>query len=78
VGITTIKEYIQWRVNTYLPFIQSWAIYWECQLSQATQVASNHPVWWALHPVLAPMETTMTETTAMDLADSMVLTKPLG
>jgi len=69
-GLATIKEYIQRWVNTFLPFIQSRAIYWECRLSQATQAASNHPIWWASHPTLAP-----TETTAM--ANGMVPTKPL-
>jgi len=29
-GLATIKEYIQQQVNTFLPFIQSWAIYQEC------------------------------------------------
>jgi len=69
-GLATIEEYIQWRVNTFLPFIQSRAIYWECRLSQATQAASNHPVWWASHPMLAPTET-------MARNDDMVPTKPL-
>jgi len=76
-GLATIEEYIQWRVNTFLPFIQSQTIYRECWLSQATQVASNHPVWWASHPALAPTETTAMETTAMDLSDGMVPTEPL-
>jgi len=73
-GLATIKEYIQQRINTFLPFIQSLSIYQECWLSQATQVVSNHPIWWASHPALAPM---MEEATKMDLTTDMAPTKPL-
>jgi len=77
VGLATIEEYIQWQVNTFLPFIQSQTIYRECWLSQATQVASNHLVWWASHPAFAPTEAAAMETTMTDLANSIVPTKPL-
>ncbi len=76
-GLATIEEYIQQRVNTFLPFIQSQTIYWECQLSQATQAAANHLIWWALHPALTPTEAAATETTVMDLANGMVPIEPL-
>ncbi len=75
--LATIEEYIQQRVNTFLPFIWSWTIYRECRLSQATQAAANHPIWWASHPALAPMEATATGTTATDVDDGMVPTEPL-
>ena len=53
-GLLTIKEYVQRRVNMFLPFAQSCALYRECQDSQATQAAANHPIWWAAHaPLLA-------------------------
>jgi len=52
----TIEEYIQHRVNTFLPFIQSRAIYWECHSSRATQAAATHPCWWMINPgPLAPL-----------------------
>jgi len=49
-GLFTIEEYIQRRVNTFLPFIQARAIYRECEDSVPTQAAANHLVWWAQHP----------------------------
>ncbi len=49
-GLFTIEEYIQCQVNTFLPFIQSWAIYWECHFSRATQAAATHPCWWTINP----------------------------
>jgi len=53
-GLASIEEYIQRRVNTYLPFIQSRAIFHECRLSQPTQAAANHPIWWAAYPMPTP------------------------
>jgi len=53
-GLASIEEYIQCRVNTYLPFIQSRAIFHECRLSQPTQAAANHPIWWAAYPIPPP------------------------
>jgi len=53
-GLATIEEYIQRRVNTYLPFIQSPAIFRECRLSQPTQAAANHLIWWAAYPMPTP------------------------
>jgi len=76
-GLATMEEYIQRWVNMFLPFIQSRTIYRECWLSQATQAAANHLVWWASHPALAPTDTTAPETTATDLADGMIPTEPL-
>jgi len=76
-GLATIEEYIQRRVNTFLPFIRSRTIYRECRLSQATQAAANHPIWWASHPALAPMEAAATGTAATDVDDGMVPTEPL-
>jgi len=73
-GLATIDEYIQRRVNTFLPFIQSRAIYRECRLSQATQAASNHPLWWTSHPAPEPMADEATET---DLTAGMIPTEPL-
>jgi len=49
-GLFTIEEYIQRRVNTFMPFIQSRAIYRECQASRATQAAATHPCWWTINP----------------------------
>jgi len=58
-GLFPIEEYIQRRVNTFLPFIQSRAIYRECHPSRATQAAATHPCWWSINPGLptfpAPM-----------------------
>jgi len=55
-GLLTIEEYIQRWVNTFLPFIRSRPIYQECQDSQATQAAANHPIWWAAAYHAAPTE----------------------
>jgi len=49
-GLFSIEEYIQWRVNTFLPFIQVQAIYQECEWSEPTQATVNHPIWWAAYP----------------------------
>jgi len=46
-GLHSIETYIQRRTATFLPYIQSRAILRECQTSDATQAAANHPVWWA-------------------------------
>ena len=51
-GLLTIKEYDQRRVDTFLPFIRLRDVYRECQDSQATQAAVNHPIWWAAHAPL--------------------------
>jgi len=51
-GLHSIETYLQRRVDTFLPFIQSRAIYRACQTSQATQAAANHPCWWAAYPLL--------------------------
>ena len=72
VGLATIEEYIQRRVNTFLPFIRSRTIYRECRLSQATQAAANHPIWWASHPALAPRETAATGTAATEIGRAHV------
>ena len=53
-GLFTIEEYIQRRVNTFLPYIQTRNVYSDCQNSRATQSTANHPVWWAAHPPLPP------------------------
>jgi len=53
-GLFTIEEYIQHRVNTFLPFIQTRNVYSNCQNSWATQSTANHPIWWAAHPPLPP------------------------
>jgi len=53
-GLFTIEEYIQRRVNTFLPFIQSRAIYQSCLESTATQATSNHPCWWLANPLPPP------------------------
>jgi len=55
-GLFTIEEYIQRRVNTFLPFIRSRTIYQECRDSQATQASANHPIWWAAAYHAAPSE----------------------
>jgi len=62
-GLLTIEEYIQRRVNTFLPFIQSRAIYQSCLDSTPTQATSNHPGWWLSQPHRPPMQTQ--EATAM-------------
>ena len=54
-GLHSIETYIKRRTDTYLPFIQTRAILQECQTSSATQVASNHPIWWAALPVATPI-----------------------
>jgi len=51
-GLLTIEEYVQQRVDTFLPFIRSRNIYRECQDSSATQAAAHHPIWWAAHAPL--------------------------
>jgi len=51
-GLHLIQTYIKHRVETFLPFIQSQAIYRECQTSRTTQAAARHPVWWAAFPLL--------------------------
>jgi len=53
-GLHSIETYLQRRVDTFLPFIQSRAIYRACQTSRATQAAANHPCWWAAYPLLPP------------------------
>jgi len=55
-GLLTIEEYIQRRVNTFLPFIQSRAIYQSCLDSTLTQATSNHPGWWLSQPHRPPMQ----------------------
>jgi len=49
-GLFSIEEYIQRRINTFLPFIQARAIYQECEWSEPTQATVNHPIWWAAYP----------------------------
>ena len=53
-GLFTMEEYIQRRVNTFLPFIRSRAIYQSCVDSTATQATSNHLCWWMANPLPPP------------------------
>jgi len=46
-GLFTIEEYIARRLATILPFAQSQVIYGECHMASITQMAANHPRWWA-------------------------------
>ncbi len=69
-GLFTIEEYIQRRVNTFLPYIQTRDVYRECHDSRATQSAANHAVWWTDHPPPPPrpIPTTATAATAEEEA----------
>jgi len=61
-GLHTIEEYIARRLATFLPFIQSCIIYRECHAAGTTQVAVNHPRWWAsLLPPPVPTHATTTD-----------------
>jgi len=53
-SLFTIKEYIQRRVNTFMPYIQNRNVYHNCHNSRATQSAATHAIWWANHPPLPP------------------------
>jgi len=53
-GLFTIEEYIQRRVNTFMPYILNRNVYRECHTSRATQSAATHAVWWANHPPPPP------------------------
>jgi len=63
-GLFTIEEYIQCRVNTFLPYIQNRTIYHDCHNSRATQSAANHPIWWATHPRPRPLAPSSAPVTA--------------
>jgi len=63
-GLLTIEEYIARRLATFLPFIQSRIIYRDCHTADTTQVAANHPRWWAsLLPPPMPTPAAATDTT---------------
>jgi len=51
-GFLTIEEYVQRRVNTFLPYARSCPLYRACHESRATQAAATHPIWWAAHEPL--------------------------
>jgi len=65
-SLLTIKEYVQRPVDTFLPFIRSHDVYWECQDSCANQAALNHPIWWAAH---APLPALLAPPQAQQNAD---------